>query len=52
MPHPFDKDEVVRTMLSAGWTAHELALAGGVDPTPVPIVERSKRRLQGVDENC
>ncbi len=45
-------EKIFRTMLVGDWTAYELALAAGVDPTPVPIVESFKRRLKEVDESC
>ena len=45
-------EKIFRTMLVGEWAGYQLALAGGVDPTPVDIVEGFKRRLKAVDENC
>ena len=45
-------EKIFRAMLVGEWAAYELALAGGVDPTPVDIVEGFKRRLKALDESC
>lgn len=45
-------EKMFRTLLVADWTSYELALALGVDPTPVDIVEDFKRQLRALDESC
>jgi len=45
-------EKIFRAMLVGEWAGYELALAGGVDPTPVDIVEGFKRRLKALDESC
>jgi len=44
-------ERTFRTLLVADWASYELALALGVDPTPVDMVEDFKVQLQAVDES-
>jgi glucose/mannose-6-phosphate isomerase len=45
-------EKIFGTMLVGEWAAYQLALARGVDPTPVDIVEGFKRRLKAIDPSC
>ena len=43
-------EKVFSTLLVGDWTSYEQALALGVDPTPVEMVEQFKRLLKRIDD--
>lgn len=45
-------EKMFRTLLVGDWTSYELALALGVDPTPVDMIEDFKRQLRALDNTC